>query len=57
MYQLTKGDMRGGCLLIGSIAAGFAFGWVAGVAAFFLFISISPNDYPRDYFQQVNKDS
>lgn len=29
-------------LLIGSIAAGFAFGWVAGVAAFFLFFSIMP---------------
>ncbi len=30
-------------LLIGSIAAGFAFSWIVGVAAFFLFFAILPN--------------
>jgi hypothetical protein len=30
-------------LAIGSIATGFAFGWIAGFAALFLFLSIAPN--------------
>lgn len=29
-------------LIIGSIAAGFAFGWVAGIAALFLFFAVLP---------------
>ena len=33
---------RVGLLLIGSIAVGFVFNWVAGVAALFLFLSILP---------------
>jgi hypothetical protein len=30
-------------LAIGSIAAGFAFSWIAGFAAFFLTLAIIPN--------------
>jgi hypothetical protein len=29
-------------LVIGAVASGVAFGWIAGVAAFFLFLSIMP---------------
>jgi len=30
-------------LAFGAIATGFAFGWIAGFAALFLFLSIIPN--------------
>lgn len=35
---------------IGSIAIGIAINWLVGVGVFFLFASIAPNDYPREWF-------
>lgn len=56
MFQVTENGFRGALLIVGSIATGFSFDWVAGIAAFCLFASITPNKYPRNYFQLENKD-
>jgi hypothetical protein len=37
----NMGGVRGICLFIGVVATGFAFNWIAAVAALFLVIAVS----------------
>ena len=39
----SEGKQRIAALVIGSIAAGVAFGWIAGVAVFFITVAVMPN--------------
>ena len=39
----SEGKQRITALVVGSVAAGFAFGWIAGVAIFFIAVAVMPN--------------
>jgi len=43
LFWESEFKQRMAWLLIGSIATGFAFGWIAGIAACFISLAIMPN--------------